>query len=87
MVLQSYCWKTQFNKEAGQKPWYKVTICSYCATELLLKNQTITMLISTSIILSLDSVRVALSDPQLNMIPIYLLVALGSAFQFPASFL
>lgn len=45
------------------------------------------MLISTSIILSLDSVRVALSDPQLNMIPIYLLVAPGSAFQFPASFL
>lgn len=34
------------------------------------------MLVSTSIILSLDSVRVALSDPQFNMTPIYLLLAL-----------
>lgn len=38
------------------------------------------MLVSTSIILSLDSVRAALSDPQFNMTPIYLLLALGSAF-------
>lgn len=45
------------------------------------------MLVSTSIILSLDSVRVALSDPQFNMTPIYLLLALGSAFRFPAAFL
>lgn len=29
----------QFNKEPGQRPWYKATICSYCATELLLKTK------------------------------------------------